>query len=77
MGVGDYPAFTLEVPATWAANGAFVTRGSNGVSVWDVGDVPRNPCHWQSTMSDPGPTVDDLVEALTAQRFRHARNRPT
>jgi len=23
-------------------------------------------------MSDPGPTVDDLVNALTTQRFRHA-----
>ena len=72
MGVGDYPAFTLEAPAAWSTNGAFVTRGFHGVSVWDVGDVPRNPCHWQSTMSDPGPTVDDLVEALTAQKYRHA-----
>ncbi len=71
MGVGDYPSFTLEVPDTWSVGGAFVTKGSLGVSVWDVGEVPRNPCHWQSTRSDPGPTVDDLVHALTAQRFRH------
>ena len=49
-----------------------MTRGSLGVSVWDVGEVPRDPCHWQSTMSDPGPTVDDLVGALATQRFRHA-----
>lgn len=72
LGVGDYPAFTLEVPATFSANGPFVTRGLLGVSVWDVGEVPRDPCHWQGTMSDPGPTVDDLVEALAAQRYRHA-----
>ena len=72
LGGGDYPAFTLEVPATFSANGPFVTRGFLGVSVWDVGEVPRDPCHWQDTMSDPGPTVDDLVEALTAQRYRHA-----
>lgn len=72
MGVGDYPAFTVEVPPTWSVNGVFVTRGSLGVSVWDVGDVPRNPCHPRSTMSDPGPTVDDLVDALTVQKFRHA-----
>ena len=71
IGVGDYPSFTLEVPDTWSVGGAFVTKGSLGVSVWDVGEVPRNPCHWQSTSSDPGPTVDDLVNAFTAQRFRH------
>jgi hypothetical protein len=72
MGVLDYPAFTFEVPITWSANGAFVTKGSQGVSVWDVGKVPQDPCHWQGTMSDPGPTVDDLVEALATQRYRHA-----
>ena len=26
----------------------------------------------RTTVSDPGPTVDDLVDALTTQRFRHA-----
>jgi hypothetical protein len=72
MGVLDYPAFTFEAPITWSANGAFVTKGSQGVSVWDVGEVPQDPCHWQGTMSDPGPTVDDLVEALSTQRYRHA-----
>ncbi len=74
LGVGDYSAFTLEVPDSWSVEGAFVIKpvGVMGVSVWDVGEVPRDPCHWRSTMSDPGPTVDDLVDALTTQRFRHA-----
>ena len=63
---------TIDVPATWAANGVFVTKGPQGVSVWDVGEVPQDPCHWQGTMSDPGPTIDDLVEALRTQRYRHA-----
>lgn len=72
LGVGDYPTFTLEVPATWASNGHFVTKGLVGISVWDVGEVPRDPCHWQSTRSVPGPTLDDLVDALSAQRYRHA-----
>jgi hypothetical protein len=72
MGVGHYPAFTLDVPATFSANGVFVTKGLQGVSVWDVSEVPGDPCHWQSTRSDPGPTVDDLVDALTSQRHRHA-----
>lgn len=76
IGVGDYPGYTLEVPVTWSVNGAFVTKGLLGVSVWDVGEVPRDPCHWQSTLSDPGPTVDDLVGALTTQRWRHA-TKPT
>ena len=74
LGVGDYSAFTLEVPDSWSVEGAFVIKpvGVMGVSVWDVGEVPRNPCRWRSTMSDPGPTVADLVDALTTQRFRHA-----
>jgi hypothetical protein len=72
LGLGTYPAFTLEMPSTWAVNGAFVTKGVIGVSVWDVGQVPGHPCHWQDTLSDPGPSVDALVDALTTQRFRHA-----
>ena len=72
LGVGDYAAFTLEAPSAWSVHGAFVTKGWLGVSLWDVGEVPRDPCHWSSTMSDPGPTVDDLVGALSTQRYRHA-----
>ncbi len=75
VGVLDYPGFTLEVPATWSVDGGFVIKpgpGVLGISVWDVGEMPLDPCHWQGTMSDPGPTVDDLVDAITTQRFRHA-----
>jgi hypothetical protein len=75
LGVGDYPGYTLEVPITWSVNGPFVVKpvpGVLGLSVWDVGRVPRDPCHWQASLVDPGPTVDDLVDALTTQRLRHA-----
>ena len=43
-----------------------------GLSVWDVGEVPRHPCRWQGTETESGPTVDDLVEVLTSQRLRDA-----
>ena len=42
------------------------------MSVWDVGKVPRHPCHWRGRLYDPGPTVDDLVEALVSQPLRNA-----
>jgi hypothetical protein len=43
-----------------------------GISVWDVGRVPRDPFQWRSTLEDPGPSVDDLVAALGAQAQRDA-----
>jgi hypothetical protein len=76
LGDGEYPSYTVEAPDGWSTpdghfiigDGAFV----QGVSVWDVGDVPRDPCHWKDTSVDPGPSVDDLVGALVAQRYRDA-----
>jgi hypothetical protein len=76
LGSGDYPAYTVDVPGTWSsADGHFVVKNGApvlGLSVWDVGTVSRDPCHWRGNAYDPGPTVDDLVDALTAQRLRHA-----
>jgi hypothetical protein len=46
--------------------------GGFGLSFWDVGKVARNPCHSIGHLSDPGPTVDDLVTALEAQSMRNA-----
>lgn len=79
--IGDaVQGYTVEAPVGWSTfDGGFVVQqGSNvtGLSVWDVGEVPRDPCHWQDSLRDPGPTVDDLVEALTTQRLRHA-TKPT
>jgi len=76
LGGGDYPGYTVEAPAGWSStsDGHFVVgQGSIvGMSVWDVGEVPRDPCHWQDSLRDPGPTVDDLVGGLTTQRLRRA-----
>ena len=43
-----------------------------GLSVWDVGEVFRDPCHWQGQGFVPGPSVEDLVAALVAQKLRNA-----
>ncbi len=76
LGGGDYPGYTVEAPPAWLAiDGHFVIKSGSevlGLSVWDVGEVPRNPCHWKGNLYDPGPTVDDLVAALEAQPMRHA-----
>lgn len=75
LGGGEYPGYTVEVPPGWSApDGHFVLKSAGviGVSVWDVGEVPRDPCRWKGTLADPGPAVDDLVKALVTQRLRHA-----
>lgn len=81
MGGGSYPGFTVVVPAGWYDRGGrFVVKypGTDqpgpvmGLSVWDVGQVYRDPCHWQGTEADPGPGVQNLVAALVAQPMRHA-----
>jgi hypothetical protein len=72
---GTHPSYTVEAPAGWSATGEFVTRtppSVMGLSVWDAIQVPTDPCRWSSTMTTPGPTVDDLVKALVAQRTRNA-----
>lgn len=78
IGGGSYPGFTVKAPFRWSTDGQFVhVLGPGeqvvlGVSVWDVGRVPRNPCHSIGHLYDPGPTVDDLAAALAAQPMRHA-----
>lgn len=86
--VGDsiHPGYTVEVPEGWSTeDGYFIVKGHFivkeepdvlGMSVWDVGEVPGHPCRWKGTETTPGPTVDDLVEALTSQRLR-APTEPT
>jgi hypothetical protein len=76
IGTGSYPGVTVVGPPGWLVNaGYFVDKSAGpllGISVWDVGQVPRDPCHWLGQLSDPGPTVDNLVQALVAQPLRHA-----
>jgi hypothetical protein len=76
VGDSDHPGYTVEVPDGWSTeDGGFIVKegpDALGLSVWDVGEVPRHPCRWQGTETEPGPTVDDLVEVLTSQRLRDA-----
>jgi hypothetical protein len=72
-----YPEFTVVVPKGWfEQDGQFIITGATrpvlGVSVWDVGQVYRDPCHWQGQGFDPGPGVANLVAALVAQKMRNA-----
>ncbi len=83
MGTGSYPGCTVVVPTGWYdVAGYFVLKYPEratpvlGLSVWDVGQVFRDPCHWQGTGFDPGPGVDALVAALVAQPMRNA-TKPT
>ena len=79
IGTGTYPEFTVVVPADWYAESHFVLKYAAGgpgpvlgLSVWDVGQVPLDPCHWSTTLRDPGPGVDALVRALASQAGRRA-----
>jgi hypothetical protein len=76
LGAGTYPGYAVEVPEGWSSeDGAFIIRQGPvvmGISVWDVGRVPGDPCQWSSTLEDLGPSVVDLVAALVAQAQRDA-----
>jgi hypothetical protein len=74
-GGGIYPRYSVEVPDDWSSDGHFVVKSGAsviGLSVWDVGQVPTDPCHWQGHTVDPGSDVEDLVAALGAQATRNA-----
>lgn len=43
-----------------------------GVSVWEVGEIYAEPCNWNDTLFDPGPTVDELADALGTIPLRQA-----
>jgi hypothetical protein len=77
LGGGDVAGYTAEMPATWTTDGgrSFMVNlrpAVMGLSVWNVGRVPRDPCHWKDSLSSPGPTVADLTAALERQRLRDA-----
>ncbi len=75
LGGGSYPRYSVEVPDGWSSDGHFVLESGPsvlGLSVWDVTQVARDPCHWQGQLIDPGSGVEDLVAALGAQATRDA-----
>ena len=42
------------------------------VQFWDVEEIYGHPCEWRGTLFQPGPTVDDLAEALAMVPLRNA-----
>ncbi len=67
-GRGDYLGgdFIIKYPDTGKPSPVL------GFSIWDVGQVFRDPCHWQGQGFVPGPGVENLVAALVAQKLRNA-----
>lgn len=79
IGGGTYPGYTVVAPDGWAdQRGFFLVKYPGtltpvlGLSVWDVDRVYKHPCRWMGQDVDPGPSVDDLVAALSAQPLRSA-----
>jgi urease beta subunit len=73
----DPVALTFTVPEGWGVVDDFaVTMETDGgdafISVWDVTHVYSDPCQWQDTLEEVGPTVDDLAAALEQQPMRDA-----
>jgi basic membrane lipoprotein Med (substrate-binding protein (PBP1-ABC) superfamily)/DNA-binding SARP family transcriptional activator len=67
-GARDVPVrFTL--PAGWEVDGIVVGKSDDGwsigVSFWEVGQIYDDPCQWVLVDPPVGPTIDDLVAALT------------
>jgi len=78
--VGD-PALELVVtlPPGWDADASVASRTADdgsrlGISAWVVSAVYSDPCAWQGTEVEVGPSSAELVAALTAQPTRRARD---
>lgn len=73
----DSLSVTFTVPEGWNAGGALVPAGEPGtgapggmgIQFDDVTTLNGDPCDWSGTADDidVGPTVDDLIDALSAQ----------
>ena len=69
---------TFTVPEGWSvgADDTAVTSEMDGrdvyIMVWDITHVYADPCQWQGTLEEVGPTVDDLAAALEQQPMRDA-----
>ena len=64
-------AATFTLPDGWSNAGWALMKDDVAVSFWTVAETYRDPCQWASTKVNLGPTVDDLVTALRAQKDRN------
>ena len=60
----------LTVPKFWYRYASFALSGDGDsfVAFFDIAHVPTDACKWQKSKTAIGPTVDDLVTALTTQQ---------
>ena len=60
----------LTVPKFWYRYASFALSGDGDsfVSFFDIAYVPTDACKWEESKTAIGPTVDDLVTALTTQQ---------
>jgi hypothetical protein len=65
-------AASFTVPDGWSNAGWAMVRDDVAISFWTVAETYADPCQWESTKVNLGPTVDDLVVALRAQKDRNA-----
>jgi hypothetical protein len=82
VGSGSYPEYTVVVPKGWfELAGNFIITGPTepvlGFGVWDVGEVYRDPCHWQGQGFDPGPGIETSLPRSSPRRRATPPRRPT
>jgi hypothetical protein len=76
LGDSQLRGFVVAAPQGWSTTDGITMEGPNAdvleMSVWDVGKVPSDPCHWDQSMHRAGGTVDKVVASIRAQQLRHA-----
>jgi hypothetical protein len=75
LGAGALPGYTVVVPAGWGGGGQFVIKPGGaviGLSVWQVAQIPTDPCRWKGHLVHVGPSVDDHGRLLVGQKLRNA-----
>jgi hypothetical protein len=83
----DAVRLTLTVPEGWSTSDGFVYKDRGSVSPayapgggpgdvalfpWTISHTYGDACHWGGTLVDAGSTVEELVNALRAQKSRVA-----
>jgi len=76
LGDTDHGIFVAEAPEGWSTTNGVGLTGPNAslleVSVWNIGKIPSDPCHWDGTMQRAGGTVDKVVASIGSQQLRNA-----
>jgi len=78
-GADEYPSVVITVPDGWHHREWLVNRPRSGhdippvsIQFWDVQLIYGHPCQWKGTTFLPGPTTDDLADALVDVPLRNA-----